>query len=279
MGLKERLFGIIPEEDRRRISPHFDVIGDIAIIALPGDLNGYAPVIAETIKSQRYGIRTVLCKVEKVREDCRTARYEIITGDTTITTHHEYGFSYRLDLGTVFFNPRLASERRRVTSLVQAGERVLVPFCGAGPFVIPVAARGASVMAVEQNPDAYHWLLENMRLNRCAGRVTAVCGDAFDTALLPSEPFDRAIIPTPYGMDEILGVLVPYVRPGGMFHFYTFKNRKQSEEMERTFKGTGYHVVTRRQCGNVAPSVSRWVFDLKKAGHPGRVVGTSANPG
>ena len=166
MGLKERLFGIIPEEDRRRISPHFDVIGDIAIIALPEDLNGYAPVIAETIKSHRQGIRTVLLKVEKVRGDCRTARYDIISGETTITTHHEYGFSYRLDLGTVFFNPRLASERRRVTSLVQAGERVLVPFCGAGPFVIPAAARGASVMAVEQNPDAYRWLLENMRLNR-----------------------------------------------------------------------------------------------------------------
>ncbi|MGA2161932.1 MAG: RsmD family RNA methyltransferase [Methanoregula sp.] len=279
MGLKERLFGIIPEEDRRRISPHFDVIGDIAIIALPENLKGYAPVIVDTIKSYRHGIRTVLGKVENVSGDCRTARYEIITGDTTVTTHHEYGFSYRLDLSTVFFNPRLASERRRVTSQVQAGESVLVPFCGAGPFVIPAAARGASVVAVEKNPCAYRWLLENLQVNRCNGRVTAVCGDASDTALLPPQPFDRAIIPTPYGMDAILGILAPCVRPAGMLHFYTFKNRKQSEELEQTLTRAGYHVTTRRRCGNVAPSVSRWVFDLRKAGHPDRNTEISGNPG
>jgi tRNA (guanine37-N1)-methyltransferase len=264
MGLKEHLTGIIPDMDLRRISTHFDVIGDIAILALPEALNGYAPVIADAIKSHRHGIRTVLLKVEKVREDCRVACYEIITGDTTVTTHHEYGFSYRFDIGTVFFNSRLASERRRVTCQVQAGERVFVPFCGAGPFVIPAAARGASVVAVEKNPDAYRWLQENLRLNRCADRVTAVCGDAFDTALLPTQPFDRAIIPTPYGKDEVLSILAPCVRPGGMLHFYTFKNRKQSEAMEQDLTRTGYHVVTRRRCGNVAPAVSRWVFDLKK---------------
>jgi len=279
MGLRELLSGIIPEYDLQRISPHFDVIGDIAIISLPEDLRKFAPIIADTIKSHRHSIRTVLLKVAKVRGNYRTARYEIITGDTTITTHREYGFSYRLDLGTVFFNPRLASERRRVVTQVQAREKVLVPFCGAGSFVIPAAVRGASVMAIEQNPDAYRWLKENLMQNLCTERVTPICGDAFDTTLLPTQPFDRAIIPTPYGMDSILGVLAPCVRTGGMLHFYTFKNRKQSEAMEQNFNKTGYQVVTRRQCGNVAPSVNRWVFDLKKIMTFEGKNGSLANPG
>jgi tRNA (guanine37-N1)-methyltransferase len=264
MGLRELLSGIIPEYELQRISPHFDVIGDIAIISLPEDLRGFALIIADIIKSHRHSIRTVLLKVAKVKGNCRTARYEIITGDTTITLHREYGFTYRLDLGTVFFNPRLASERRRVTEQVQAGEKVLVPFCGAGPFVIPAAARRASVVAVEKNPEAFRWLKENLRQNLCTKQVTPICGDAFDTTLMPTQPFDRAIIPTPYGMDFILGVLAPCVRTGGILHFYTFKNRKQSEDMEQNFNKTGYQVITRRQCGNVAPSVNRWVFDLKK---------------
>ena len=31
--------------------------------------------------------------------------FEIIVGTDTITTHHEFGFTYRLDVRTVFFDP------------------------------------------------------------------------------------------------------------------------------------------------------------------------------
>ena len=89
-------------------------------------------------------------------------------------------------MGTVFFNPRLASERKRVTVQVQHGERVLIPCCGVGPFVVPVAAHGAEIVAVEQNPEACRWLEENIRLNGVEDRVTIIEGDAFDTSLLPT---------------------------------------------------------------------------------------------
>ena len=174
------------------------------------------------------------------------------------------GLRIELDVGTVFFNPRLASERKRVTDQVQSGERVLIPFCGVGPFVIPAAARGARILAVEKNPEAYRWLTRNVQVNGVEDRVTALPGDAFDTSLLPVSLFDRAIIPTPYGMDTIFDVLASRVKPGGMIHFYTFKNRNQADALAREFTRTGFEVVVQRRCGNVAPSVSRWVFDLVK---------------
>jgi len=232
--------------------------------SLPEDLARYAGIVADAIVSQRHNIRTVLRKVEKVRGDCRTPSFENIPGNTTVTTHREYGFTYQLDVTTTFFNPRLASERHRVAGLVGAGERVLVAFAGAGPFAIPAAAHGAFVVAVEKNPEAYRWLLKNIRKNRCDTRVTAIKGDAFDTTLLPFSAFDRAIIPTPYGMDAILGVLTPKVRSGGMLHYYTFKNREQCEALNKALEQDGFYGVARRRCGNVAPSVSRWAFDLKK---------------
>jgi tRNA (guanine37-N1)-methyltransferase len=264
MGLKDQLKGIIPDHTLCYLSDRFDVIGTLAVLCLPPQLSGYKTVIAHAILSRRKNIKTVLNKTSKLEGCNRTARHEVLAGTGTITVHHEYDFAYRLDVGTVFFNPRLASERKRVTCQVQPGERLLVPCCGIGPFVIPAAARGAEIVAVEQNPEACRWLLENLKLNGVEDRVCVIPGDAFDTSLLPEYLFDRAIIPTPYGMDAIFEVIAPRVKRGGMIHFYTFKNREQADALIPEFGEKGFGVVVRRRCGNVAPGVSRWVFDLVK---------------
>ena len=266
MGLKEQLEGIIPADALRLLNGRFDIIGDIAIIAIPPELDAYRPVIATAIRSGRRNIETVLCRVTGTLGQARTAGYEVVWGGQTVTVHREFGFTYRLDVTTVFYNPRLASERRRVTEQVQPGEFVLVPFCGVGPYAIPAAVRGGVVIAIEQNQDACRWLAENIRLNGVDDRITFIQGDAFDRSIYPDRLFDRAIVPTPYGKDAILDLIVPLVRPGGIIHFYTFRNRLQSQQLERELKKKGLPVVLRRRCGNVAPSVSRWVFDMKKVG-------------
>jgi tRNA (guanine37-N1)-methyltransferase len=264
MGLKDQLRGIIPDHALCNLSDRFDVIGTVAVLCLPHQLSGYEPEIAHAILSQRKNIKTVLNKTSKLKGCNRTAHHEILAGQGTITVHHEYDFAYRLDVGTVFFNPRLASERRRITDQVQSGERLLVPCCGVGPFVIPAAARGAEIVAVEQNPEACRWLEENIRLNGVEDRVTVIQGDAFDTSLFPTYDFDRAIIPTPYGMDAIFEVIAPRVKRGGMIHFYTFRNRQQADALGPEFGDKGFEVVIQRRCGNVAPGVSRWVYDMVK---------------
>jgi len=264
MGLKDQLTGIIPDRALCCLSDHFDVIGDIAVLSLSPYLFGYKGTIAHAIISRRRTIKTVLNKISRLDGSNRTARYEIIAGRDTVTIHHEYKFAYQLDVGTVFYNPRLASERKRVTDQVQCGERVLVPFCGVGPFVIPAAAHGARIIAVEKNPEAYRWLARNVQVNNVKDRISTIFGDAFDTSLLPDYKFDRAIIPTPYGMDTIFDVLASRVKPGGIIHFTTFKNRNQADALAGEFKMKGFEVVVQRRCGNVGPSVSRWVFDLVK---------------
>jgi tRNA (guanine37-N1)-methyltransferase len=266
MGLKEQLKGIIPEQSLRFISDRFDVIGDIAVLSLPEELNEYRCTIADSIIFSRHNIRTVLNKVSRLDGSNRTAHYEILAGNDTVTIHKEYGFAYRLDVSTVFYNPRLASERRRVANQVRSGERVLVPFCGVGPFVIPAAAHDAAVIAVDQNPEACRYLAENVALNRICDKVTIITGDAFDTSLLPAGPFDRAIIPAPYGMYAIFDVIISHVKQGGIIHFYTFSNRDQADAREEEFARRGFKLVCKSRCGNVAPGISRWVYDLVKTG-------------
>ncbi len=264
MGLKDDLTGVIPGDLLYLLSDRFEVIGDIAILSLQKKLNPYKKTIAATLLTRRRNLYTVLNKVTKVTGDERITHYEILAGETTVTLHREFGFEYRFDVGKTFFSSRLAYERKRVTDQVLSGERVLVPFCGVGPFVIPAAAHGAHVLAIEKNESAFPWLLENISLNKAGRYITAIKGDAFDTSLLTHDDFDRTIIPTPYGMDAILDVITPLVKSGGIIYFYTFKKRYQIPRLVENFKRRGLLPIFYRSCGNVAPNVSRWVFDLKK---------------
>jgi tRNA (guanine37-N1)-methyltransferase len=53
------------------------------------------------------------------------------------------------------------------------------------------------------------------------------------------------------------------VKKGGMVHFYTFKKRHQIEGLIEKYESLGLDVELFRKCGNVAPGVSRWAFDLR----------------
>ncbi|HXX56015.1 MAG TPA: RsmD family RNA methyltransferase [Methanoregula sp.] len=263
MKLKQALAGTVPEESLRLLSNHFDVIGNVAVLSLPSALEPYKKTVAAAIMAGRRNIYTVLNKVTMVTGDARTARYEVLSGGTTVTLHTEFGFRYRLDVTKAFFSTALAYERMRVTDQVEPGERVLVPFCGIGPFAIPAAARGAPVTGIEKNADAFFWLNENVALNHVRNLFTAIRGDAFDTSPIAGSTFDRIIIPTPYGMDAILPVLSRFLAPGGMIHFYTFRNRRQVPGILAAFAENGFSVTYYRSCGNVAPGISRWVFDIE----------------
>lgn len=265
MRLKEQLKGIISEEHLGRLSNRYHVIGDVAIVSIPPELEGCKKDIASAIISRQRNIKTVLNKTTKLQGEKRVAVYDVLAGGGTVTLHREFGFSYNLDVAKVFFNSHLSYERNRIASRVQPGENVIVPFCGVGPFVVPLAARGAKMFALEMNPDACRWLAENVRLNGVEDNVVIIRGDAFSASRVLKMQFDRAVVPTPYSMDHILESIMPLVKSGGAVHFYTFKKQRQIEGLIAKYRNMGFQIELYRQCGNVAPGVSRWVFDLVKS--------------
>ncbi|MGM0770078.1 MAG: class I SAM-dependent methyltransferase [Halobacteriota archaeon] len=254
----------IPEGLQHLVPKRFDAIGDVAVVSLPSELEEYRSSVAEYMASKRGNIKAVLNKVTKLEGDHRVAGFELLLGDSSITTHVEFGFRYRLDLKDVFFNGRLAFERKRVTSMVCEGEDVLVPFCGVGPFAIPAAGKGAKVIAIEKNPAACRWLDENVRLNHVENNIDLILADASSMGNFLDTEFDRAIIPAPYGMDHFLGYVLPLVKDGGNLHFYTFKAREEIEEFINDCLEIGLDVTGYRRCGNVAPGIGRWVLDMTK---------------
>ena len=264
MGLRDQLAGKLPDDLLPYVSGHFEVIGDIAVLCIPPELEPVKLTIADAILSRRRNIITVLNKTEKIGGNSRTAGYEILRGVTTVTVHREFGFSYRIDIARSFFSARMAYERKRVTDQVEPGEKVFVPFAGVGPYAIPAAALGADVYAVEKNPDAFRWLKENVVLNHVSKNCHVLQGDALDTSQLPKVKFDRLIIPAPYGMDHAIRTLLPLLSYGGMAHVYTFKTKEQVPGLIAAYENEGLDVTYSAPCGNVAPGISRWVFDLAR---------------
>lgn len=273
MSLRDELRDIIPDERRDLVPGRFSLVGDVAIISIPPELESQKREIGEAIVSSHKSVKTVLRKISKLEGEKRVASFEVLAGGGTVTIHREFGFAYRLDVARVFFNPRLASERMRVASKALPGERAIVPFAGVGPFAIPIAATGARVLALEISAEACRWLAKNARHNRVEEMIDIVNCDAFalcgllENALKKNgakTKFDRAVVPTPYGRDDILGLISTVVRPGGAIHFYTFKKRHQIDGLIKGFGEEGFEVEFHRRCGNVAPGVSRWAFDLVK---------------
>ena len=265
MSFSSRCADRLPPHASFLVPDHYDVIGDVAIISLPDSLLPYGEVIGRCVTEERHNIRSVCMRTAPVAGTRRTARYVVIYGsDETETVHWEYGCTYHLDVKSAFYNTRLASERHRVAGCVREGERVLVPFAGVGPFVVPAAQRGAQVTAIEMNSDACVFLRENIRENGVEDAVTVFEGDAMQ--LLPScgGVYDRAIVPTPYGMNTALDEVIPLVRRGGIIHFYTFAVPEETDILAAKLRSMGCVVGEIRRCGNVAPGVLRWVFDLRR---------------
>lgn len=273
--LQDAMKGVVEEPLLPLVPKRFDYIGDIAVISIPAELEAYRDAIVSKILSMRGNTRAVLNKVSKLEGEHRVAHFEILAGESAETFHRENGYTYKMDVRNVFFNPRLYWERARVASKVLPGESILIPFAGVGPFVFPSAGKGATVCAIEINPDACACLKENIRLNKLERQVTVIQGDAglilhnpdsleTEGFKVPENGFDRAIVPTPYGMDHFLEKVSKLIRKGGYIHFYTFKTEPQIPELIEKYKKMGLEVEFYRRTGNVAPGVSRWVFDLIK---------------
>ncbi|MEF8773147.1 MAG: class I SAM-dependent methyltransferase family protein [Halobacteriales archaeon] len=127
-------------------------------------------------------------------------------GDTE-TVHVEHGTEYALGLDRVMFSPGNKAERARMGEVVAGDappapetgrdgpERVLDMFAGVGYFALPMARAGARVTAVERNPTAFRYLIENASLNGVTGRVEPYRGDCRAVASrLPTRRFDRAVL-------------------------------------------------------------------------------------
>jgi tRNA (guanine37-N1)-methyltransferase len=225
--LKSNLRGRLSPELITYVPSSFDVLGSkghsIAIIEIPKEIEEYEIVIADTLMQIHRNVKSVLAKKSERFGEHRLRDYRLILGNpNTEIIHKESGCIFKLDPRVTYFSARESSERERICNQIKSPEEVLVLFSGVGPFPICIAKhkKDTKCTAIELNPDAHQYCLENIILNKVQGRVTALLGDVREICPTLNMQFDRVLTPLPKGAHHFLDMTIPMVRSDGVLHFY-----------------------------------------------------------
>jgi len=222
--LKKTLENVLSEKESEELFSAFDQVGDIIIIRIPDSLLPKKEIIGKTLLEQVKTVKSVFYQASSVEGDFRTRDLEILAGENkTETEYKEFSCRFIVDVRKAFFSPRLSTERDRIADLVQEGETVINMFGGIGMFSIIAAKRKkCTVYNIDINPIAAKLCEKNIELNRLAGKVISIQGDA---AKIVEEKLkdkgDRVLMLLPERSDEFLDSAIFAAKNNGIIHYYS----------------------------------------------------------
>ena len=202
----------------------FDTIGDIVILEIPDNLESKKNIIGKaTLDFTKR--KSIYMKKSAVHGTIRIRDLELIAGENNpVTIHKEHGARLKLNVEEVYFSPRLATERKRVSDSVCDGENILDMFCGIGPFPIVIAKNNnVNITGVDINENAIKYFNENIKLNKLKN-ITAICGDAREISTSFKTKFDRIIMNLPGLAYQFLDVAINLIEDGGIINYYEFSD-------------------------------------------------------
>jgi len=222
--LKKALEDFLSEKEAEEMFSAFDQIGSIIVIRIPDSLLSKKKIIGEILLEQVKTAKSVFYQSSDVEGDFRTRSLELLAGDNkTETEYKEYGCRFLVDVEKAFFSPRLSTERERISNLVQDGEIVINMFGGVGMFSIMAAKnKKCSVYNIDINPIASKLCEKNISLNKLAGSVISINGDAGQIINEQLEnKGDRTLMLLPERSDEFLDGAIAATKNNGIIHYYS----------------------------------------------------------
>jgi tRNA (guanine37-N1)-methyltransferase len=272
MKLKKYLEKILSEKELRLLVSGYDVVGDIAITIIPEALESRENLIGQAILASNKKIKVVAKRAGLYGGEFRTIPLEIIAGENRKeTVVKEFGLRLKINPETVYYSIRSGNERRRIASLVQPDESVLVLFSGVAPFplVISKYSKALKIVGIEKNPVAHGYAIQNVQSNKKIKNIELFNEDV--KVLLPqlTAKFDRIIMPLPTHGELFLVDALGVLKSGGNLHFYDLQ---QTGQFERTVGKIATACVTagRRlqytdvtKCGHCGPRTYRICVDAR----------------
>lgn len=168
---EEILRAVLPEG--QDVTSGFSRVGHIAHLNLRDHQLPYQKLIGQVIMDKNPGITCVVNKTNTIDSTYRNFQMEVLAGENNMVAKvRENGVSYEFDFSQVYWNPRLSTEHERVVSMLKRGDVVFDVFAGVGPFAVPAARRGCTVLANDLNPESHRWLVHNCQLNKVTSKVT-----------------------------------------------------------------------------------------------------------
>ncbi|HEX7444907.1 MAG TPA: class I SAM-dependent methyltransferase family protein [Methanothrix sp.] len=216
--LAEALQSELSEADLDLLPRGWYIQGDVIVVKIHPDISRYQYRIGQALLEFYPRCCTVLRDygIEgRFREPVR----EMIAGFKTETVHRENGVIFNLDARKVMFSAGNLKERMRM-GLFGKDEFVVDMFAGIGYFTLPMAvhSRPRKIIAIELNPNAYHYLCQNIRENHVENIVEPIFGDCADVT--PVGVADRVVMGMVQVTDRYLLKGIQALRPGGILHYH-----------------------------------------------------------
>lgn len=273
MNLKQILKNVLSNEEIPDLIRSFDIVGDIAILIIPASLEKREHVIAQAVLESNQRIKVVVKRDGNYEGEFRTISLKVLAGENrkkTIVT--EFGVRLQLNLEKVYFSIRSGAERRRVASLVEDGEDVLVLFSGIAPYPLILAkfSGAMSITGIEKNPTAHRYALTNLQLNKRLKNITLLQGDAqrlLHDFAKQQRHFDRILMPLPTAGAPFLSKAIQILKPSGRLHYYDmqktdfFDNSRQKVIDSATCLERKVAESTIVKCGHCGPRTYRICID------------------
>ena len=235
-------------------------IGDILIVD-----NNYADDDYKLL-SQKHKVKTIM-KINHIQGTKREPVYEILYGSETETINKENGCQFKLDLSKVMWSKGNNAERLRIAKLVSDGETVLDMFAGIGYFSIPIGvhSNAEKVISIEINPNSYHFLCENIKLNKL-DNVVPVLGDCMVET--PKYKADRILMGYVKTTHHYLRVAINSLNKGGILHYHETVPEKlmESRPLSRIISqanGRDVELLKINKVKKYSPGVWHVVVDAK----------------
>lgn len=260
----------LPQELQSLLPSSLDIIGHVAIVKLPKELAQYAKMIGKAIAEVNKPVRTV-CLDSGIRGEERTRSLKILYGKKdTLTTYREHGLIFRVDPRTMFFTPRLATERKIVADQVTAGETIFDMFAGIGPFSILIAKtrNPERIFASDINEDAFNLLEENIRLNKVNELVVPILSDVRDISN-KIQTVDRVIMNLPQSGFEYIDTAIEKLSQPGIIHYYEIIEEDALEERIEDLKkkllsmGRVVKKIDVRNVKSYSPTLGYFAIDIE----------------
>lgn len=169
----------------------FETIGHIVHLNLREEHLPYKKLIAKVVLDKnKPKIQTVVNKIDAIHNNYRTMQLEVLAGNRSLVTMVvENGLRFHVDLATVYWNSRLATERQRLVNAFTRDDIVCDVFCGVGPIALAAARKVKRVYANDLNPNAIDYLEKNSSVNKLERKIQVfnMDGRRFIEAMFSSE--------------------------------------------------------------------------------------------
>ncbi|WP_094516353.1 MULTISPECIES: class I SAM-dependent methyltransferase [Methanobrevibacter] len=168
--------------------------------------------------SDKHNVKTIM-KVDHIYGTKREPVIKLLYGNDTETINKENECLFKLDLKKVMWSKGNNNERIRIAKLVEDNETVIDMFAGIGYFSIPIGvhSNAKQIYSIEINPNSFHYLKENIKLNKISN-ITPLLGDCIN--ITPDYKADRIIMGYVKTTHHYLKVAIDSLNKGGVIHYH-----------------------------------------------------------